>query len=209
MQLPVPGFFATRARGRAPIGISLGALDPEELVGPAQRHEARPETRAAQHDEHRQKMSKAFGYAFLAATSLLGSAAMGFSSSAVAEMSTEAPSLATIATIDDGRGTDYVVTRNDNICGLDDPRQLTRPARVDHAKLIALTPQMQLMKREKINPNSARGIHLRTEAAKLVSGACEKVRGSKQYCSVWKKIRRRDGKKIADITALVKRELGA
>lgn len=109
--------------------------------------------------------------------------------------------------IDDGRGTDYVVVRTDSICGLDDPRQLTRPARVDHAKLIALTPQMKLMKRERINPNSARGIHLRTEAAKLVSKACDKVRKEKRFCSVWKKIRRRDGKKIADITALVKREL--
>jgi len=113
------------------------------------------------------------------------------------------------ASNDDGRGTDYVVDNRDNICGLTDPRQLTRPARVDHAKLIALTPQMQRMKREKINPASAKGIQLRTEAAKVVSRACEKIRRQKSYCSVWKNIRRRDGKKIADITALVKRQLGS
>ena len=77
------------------------------------------------------------------------------------------PSRVASVAFDDGRGTDYIVVKTDNICGLEDPRQLTRPARVDHAKLIALTPQMQLMKREKINPNSARGIHLRTEAAKV------------------------------------------
>ena len=147
-------------------------------------------------------MTQALGYAALAAVLLIAQA-IGAPGS-MAEPRADVTSVA----FDDGRGTDYVVVKTDNICGLEDPRQLTRPARVDHAKLIALTPQMQLMKREKINPNSARGIHLRTEAAKVVSRACEKVRGQKQFCSVWKKIRRRDGKKIADITALVKRELG-
>jgi hypothetical protein len=114
-----------------------------------------------------------------------------------------------LASRDDGRGTDYILDNRDSICGLADPRQLTRPARVDHGKLIALTSPMQRMKREKINPASAKGIQLRTEAAKMVSRACEKVRNDKKYCSVWKKIRSRDGKKIADITTLVKRQLGS
>ena len=110
-------------------------------------------------------------------------------------------------TNDDGRGTDYIVNRSDNICGLDNPRQLTRPAKIDHAALLSETSEMKLMKKEKIGANSPRGIQLRTAAAKKVSRACEKVRSDKSYCSVWKAISRRDGKTIKDITTLVKKEI--
>ena len=161
------------------------------------------------------EMLKALISASLVTAALLGSTSNAYGG---ASISTESEPLLSasedlqgplMASRDDGRGTDFILDNRDNICGLDDPRQLTRPARVDHAKLIALTPHMQRMKREKINPASAKGIQLRTEAAKVVSRACEKIRGQKKYCSVWKKIRRRDGKKIADITVLVKRQLGS
>jgi len=108
---------------------------------------------------------------------------------------------------DDGRGTDYIVNRSDNICGLDNPRQLTRPAKIDYGVLLAETSEMKLMKKEKIKADSPRGIQLRTAAAKKVSRACEKVRSDKSYCSVWKTIRRRDGKTLKDITTLVKKEI--
>lgn len=111
----------------------------------------------------------------------------------------------TEVTSDDGRGTDYILNRSDNICGLDNPRQLTRPAKIDYDVLLAETSEMKLMKKEKINASSPRGIQLRTAAAKKVSRACEKVRSDKSYCSVWKSIRRRDGKRIKDITTLVKK----
>ena len=110
-------------------------------------------------------------------------------------------------TSDDGRGTDYIVNRSDNICGLDNPRQLTRPAKIDYGALLAETSEMKLMKKEKIKADSPRGIQLRTAAAKKVSRACEKIRSDKSYCSVWKTIRRRDGKTIKDITTLVKKEI--
>lgn len=113
----------------------------------------------------------------------------------------------TEVTSDDGRGTDYILNRSDNICGLDNPRQLTRPAKIDYDVLLAETSEMKLMKKEKINARSPRGIQLRTAAAKKVSRACEKVRSEKSYCSVWKTIRRRDGKRIKDITTLVKKEI--
>ncbi|TDJ73270.1 MAG: hypothetical protein E2O39_05590 [Planctomycetota bacterium] len=113
----------------------------------------------------------------------------------------------TEVTSDDGRGTDYILNRSDNICGLDNPRQLTRPAKIDYDVLLAETSEMKLMKKEKINASSPRGIQLRTAAAKKVSRACEKVRSDKSYCSVWKSIRRRDGKRIKDITTLVKKEI--
>ena len=118
----------------------------------------------------------------------------------------ETPTITEVAS-DDGRGTDYILNRSDNICGLDNPRQLTRPAKIDYDVLLAETSEMKLMKKEKINASSPRGIQLRTAAAKKVSRACEKVRSDKSYCSVWKSIRRRDGKRIKDITTLVKKEI--
>jgi hypothetical protein len=108
---------------------------------------------------------------------------------------------------DDGRGTDFVVARADNICGLDNPRQLTRPAKVAYDKLLKATPEMKLLKRERIKPDSPRGINLRTEAENRIRKACEKVRSAKSYCSVWKKITRRDGKKLTDITKQVLLEI--
>jgi len=108
---------------------------------------------------------------------------------------------------DDGRGTDYVVSKTDNICGLDNPKQLTRPAKVNYSKLLKATPEMQTMKRERIKSDSPRGINLRTEAENRIRKACEKIRGQKSYCSVWKRITRRDAKAISDITKEVLSQL--
>ncbi len=108
---------------------------------------------------------------------------------------------------DDGRGTPYILEKADNICGLDEPKQLSNPAKVDYDALLEVTPQIKRMKRDKIDPNSAKGIQLRTEAEALVRDTCEKIRADKSYCSVWKKIERRDGGKIADITEKVKKEI--
>ena len=109
--------------------------------------------------------------------------------------------------VDDGRGTAYIVERSDSICGLDNPRQLTRPARVSYPTLLAATPEMKTLKKDRVNPNSPRGIQLRTDAAARVRRACEKARGRGNFCSVWKRIRRRDKKNVPDITSVVKREL--
>ena len=108
---------------------------------------------------------------------------------------------------DDGRGTPYVVEKSDNICGLDEPRQLTDPAVVDYDALLKATPEYKKIEKDKIDPKSSEGITLLTKARARVLKACESVRASKGHCSVWKKIARRDKKAITDITDAVKRKL--
>jgi hypothetical protein len=49
--------------------------------------------------------------------------------------------------------TTWIVDRADNICGLDDPRMLSKPARVDYDALLAATPEMRRIKDDKIDPN--------------------------------------------------------
>lgn len=108
---------------------------------------------------------------------------------------------------DDGKGTPYVVNKSDNICGLDQPRQLTNPAVVDYDALLAATPEAKKIKKDKIDPKSSEGITLMTKARARVLKACEAVRASGGHCSVWKSISRRDGKAVSNITAAVQRKL--
>jgi len=108
---------------------------------------------------------------------------------------------------DDGRGTDFVVDKSDNICGLGVPRQLTSPAVVDYDALLDATPEVKKMKREGISESSAKGIQLRAAAEARVRKACQKIMDQEGNCSVWKEIKRRDGKALPDITDKVKSEL--
>lgn len=101
----------------------------------------------------------------------------------------------------------WIVDRADNICGLDDPRMLSRPARVDYDALLRATPEMKKMRDEKIDPNSSEGIQLRQAAVDRVRKACEKVRQSGGHCSVWKQVRHQDGRVIPDISDLVREQL--
>lgn len=121
--------------------------------------------------------------------------------------STSSVQIHAAATVDDGRGTPYVVTKSDNICGLDQPRQLTSPAVVDYDALVAATAEYQKIKKDKIDPKSSEGITLMTKARARVLKACESVRSANGHCSVWKEIKRRDKKAISDITDAVKRQL--
>ncbi|MEM8710875.1 MAG: hypothetical protein AAGG01_07980 [Planctomycetota bacterium] len=114
----------------------------------------------------------------------------------------EAASLA-----DDGRGTPYEVMKSDNICGLDEPRQLTKPAVVDYQALIEATAEYKKLKKDKIDETSSEGITLMTKARARVLKACEAVRASQGHCSVWKVIKRRDKRAVDDITDDVKRQL--
>ena len=95
--------------------------------------------------------------------------------------------LAPAPVADDGRGTPYVVNKSDNICGLDQPRQLTSPAVVDYASLVAATAEYREIEKKKIDPNSSEGITLMTKARARVLKACESVRSSNGHCSVWKR----------------------
>ncbi|WP_145196839.1 hypothetical protein [Planctomycetes bacterium Poly30] len=109
--------------------------------------------------------------------------------------------------VDDGRGTPYIVEKSDNICGLDEPRQLTNPAVVDYDSLIEATDEYRKIQKDKIDPTSSEGITLMTKARARVLKACESVRASQGHCSVWKDIKRRDKRSVDDITDEVKRQL--
>ena len=102
----------------------------------------------------------------------------------------------------------YIVDVSDWICGLGDPRQLTHPARVEYDRLMDATPEMQELRREGIDPDSARGVILRTRAQAEVKRACTVVRQRLGHCSMWKEIRRRDGKPIPDRTLETLKEVG-
>ncbi|MFT5151968.1 MAG: hypothetical protein ACI841_001955 [Planctomycetota bacterium] len=102
---------------------------------------------------------------------------------------------------------DYVVDKTDSVCGLDSAKQLTNPAVVDYDKLLDATPEIREMKAEQISETSAKGIQLRTAAEARVRKACDAIMTDKSHCSVWKKIKRKDGKKIPDITKAVKKKI--
>ena len=101
----------------------------------------------------------------------------------------------------------WVVDRADNICGLDDARMLSKPAKVDYEALLAATPEMKKLKDDKVDPNSSEGIQLRQKAVDRIRTAAEKVRQAEGHCSVWKDVRHTDGRVITDITTLVKAQL--
>ncbi len=101
----------------------------------------------------------------------------------------------------------WIVDRADNICGLDDPRMLSKPVRVDYEALLKATPEMKKIRDEKIDANSSEGIQLRQAAVDRVRKACEKIRQAGGYCSVWKQIRHQDGRTIADVSDLVREQL--
>ncbi len=114
-----------------------------------------------------------------------------------------------LPTADDGRGTPFVVDKSDSICGIDEPRALTNPAKVDYDALLKSTPEVKRMKKRKIDRDSAEGIRLLSAARRKVLSACESVRSSEGHDSVWKKIKRRDQRAVADITRKVKAEIAA
>jgi hypothetical protein len=99
---------------------------------------------------------------------------------------------------------DWIAKTTDSICGLKDTNQVSNPALIDFQACLDATPQMKKLKDNKIDPNSPEGIKLTTEAANKVTAACETLRIANGYCSVWKTIRHKDGRTVADITDLVK-----
>lgn len=100
-------------------------------------------------------------------------------------------------------GKDWILKAADNICGLRDASQLTHPAVIDFEACLDATPEMMRIRDQGIDPKSAEGIQLRTAAVTRLTDACEAVRGANSHCSVWKKIRHRDGRAIPDISSQV------
>ncbi len=100
-------------------------------------------------------------------------------------------------------GTSWIAARGDSICGLDDPRLLSHPARVDYTRVLDSTPEMKKMQHDGIDPASPAGIQLKTQAVDRVRTAAEKARLAGGYCSVWKRISHRDGREVPDLTVQV------
>jgi hypothetical protein len=97
-------------------------------------------------------------------------------------------------------GRDWLLRTADNICGLRDANQLTRPAQIDFDACLAATPEMKRIASQGIDPKSAEGIQLRNAAVTRVTNAAESVRAADGYCSVWKEIRHKDGRAIDDLS---------
>jgi hypothetical protein len=117
------------------------------------------------------------------------------------------PEAGTVRAFDNPPAAGWVIDRADNICGLDDAKTLSKPAKVDYDALLKATAQYKKIKDNKIDPNSPEGIQLRQEAANKVRDACDKIRQQDGYCSVWKTIKHTDGRAVTDITDLVKAQL--
>ena len=94
----------------------------------------------------------------------------------------------------------WIADRADSICGLDDPRLLSYPAKVNYGLLFQATSEMKKLRDQGIDPYSPEGIQLRAKAADRVQAAAERVRLKGGYCSVWKRISHRDGRVIPDLT---------
>ncbi len=101
----------------------------------------------------------------------------------------------------------WICDRTDNICGLDDPKMLSKPCKVDYDALLKATPEMKKIVNDKIDPNSSEGIQLRQKAVDRIRDKADAIRQAQGYCSCWKTIRHADGRTIPDITDLVKAQL--
>lgn len=97
----------------------------------------------------------------------------------------------------------WIANPTDCICGLDDPRLVSRPAVVDYPRVLYATPEMKKMREKGIDPESPAGIQLRSQAVDRIRVAADAVRTRDGYCSVWKAIRHRDGRLVADVSAQV------
>ena len=94
----------------------------------------------------------------------------------------------------------WVANEEDNICGIKDLKKVSNPAKVDYDELWDATPQIKKMKEKKIDPESAEGKALRSQAKTLITKSCELVRAAKGHCGIWKAIKNEDGRKIPDVT---------
>ena len=98
----------------------------------------------------------------------------------------------------------WVCDRADSICGLDDPKMLSKPAKVDYDALYKATSEYKKIRDDKIDPNSSEGIQLRQRAVDRIREKTESIRSQNGYCSVWKTVRHSDGRAVPDITDQVK-----
>ena len=101
----------------------------------------------------------------------------------------------------------WVANEEDNICGIKDLKKVSNPAKVDYDGLWEATPQIKKMKEKKIDPESAEGKALRSQAKTLITKTCESVRAAKGHCGIWKTIKNEDKRSVPDVTKDVKDKL--
>ena len=108
---------------------------------------------------------------------------------------------------DDGRGSGYSFVTKDNLCGLKEARQLSSPAQVNYDSLLESTPEVRKMRARRIAPSSAQGTRLLAAARSRILKACKCELSDKGHCSIWKKISRRDGASINDVTSSIRKRI--
>ncbi|HIG85931.1 MAG TPA: hypothetical protein EYQ25_02705 [Planctomycetes bacterium] len=110
-------------------------------------------------------------------------------------------------TPDDGRGSVYSFVTKDNLCGLKEARQLSSPAQVNYESLLESTPEVRRMRARRIAPSSAQGTRLLAAARSRILKACKRELSASGHCSVWKRISRRDGSSVDDVTSAVRKRI--
>lgn len=103
----------------------------------------------------------------------------------------------------------YEAAAAHSICGLTDVAQLSNPMSVRYADVMAATPERARMAKEKIDAASPLGEILESAAHRRVSAAARLVMQRDGHCSAWKKIKRKDGRAVPDLTADVIAELNS
>ncbi len=103
----------------------------------------------------------------------------------------------------------YEARATNSISGLTDVSQLSNPMAVRYGEVMEATEERTRMRKEKIDPTSPLGEILESTAHRRVSAASRLVMRRDGHCSAWKKIKRKDGRAVPDLTADVIAQLGA
>ena len=94
----------------------------------------------------------------------------------------------------------WVVDRANHICGISDPKKMSKPATIDFSTVLASTKEMKEMKKKGIDPDSIEGRTLRNRAMKSLTKACQQARQANGHCGIWKSVRHSDGRSVSDLT---------
>ena len=94
----------------------------------------------------------------------------------------------------------YEAKASHSISGLSDLSQLSNPMTVRYDEVLEATEERVRMRKEKIDPTSPLGEILESAAHRRASAATRVVMRRDGHCSAWKKIKRKDGRPIPDLT---------
>jgi len=95
----------------------------------------------------------------------------------------------------------YEAKASHSISGLTNVSQLSNPMVVRYEEVMEATEERVRMRKEKIDPTSPLGEILESAAHRRVSAASRAVMRREGHCSAWKRIKRKDGRSVPDLTA--------